>query len=259
MPNTLLVIPCYNEAHRLPVERFAAFSARHVDIGFLFVNDGSTDDTQSVIKNLVDRNPSLFFSMSLEQNRGKAQAVRAGILEAMKRNPQYVGFWDADLSTPLEEAVRFVELYGRMPEKALLAGARVKLMGRAIERRAARHYLGRIFATFVSFLLDIQMYDTQCGAKLFRRTSTTEAIFGPAFHSRWLFDVELVLRLRRALAPDGVSIDSRIYEVPLNAWRDVSGSKVSYAYFAWAIFDLLMLRFRYRQWASPRARAHSGP
>lgn len=253
MPNILLVIPCYNEADRLPTEHFAAFAARHDNVGFLFINDGSTDRTQSVIDGLANRNPSLFRSMQLDRNMGKAEAVRTGILEAMKSNPEYIGFWDADLATPLDELIRFADLYRRMPDKIMLAGARVKLMGRSIERRAVRHYLGRIFATAVSALLDIQMYDTQCGAKLFRCTPLIEPIFETSFHSRWLFDIELVLRIRRATAQNGTSIESRIYEVPLNAWRDVSGSKISYPYFAWAVFDLLMLRLRYRQWSRGRA------
>lgn len=249
MPHILLVIPCYNEVDRLPIKHFDAFAAQYDDIGFLFVNDGSTDATQTVIDDLVNRNPSSFSSVKLDRNRGKAEAVRSGILEAIKWNPRYVGFWDADLSTPLEEVVRFADLYRDMPDKIMLAGSRVKLMGRCIERRVTRHYLGRIFATAVSVLLDIRMYDTQCGAKLFRCTPLLEPLFETRFHSKWLFDIELVLRIRQAIAPGNGQIESRIYEVPLNAWRDVSGSKIGYLYFIWAVFDLLALRLRYRKWS----------
>lgn len=246
-PNTLLVVPCYNEAERLPTGQFEAFAEQHEDVGFVFVNDGSNDRTQDVIDELVSRKPSAFSALELDCNAGKAEAVRAGMLEAISRSPIYAGFWDADLSTPLEEIPRFVEIYRQMPDKIMLAGSRVKMMGRQIERRAGRHYAGRIFATGVSVVLDIQMYDTQCGAKLFRCTSELAALFEERFHSKWLFDLELVLRIRRAAAGDGIA--SRIYEMPLNAWRDVAGSKIGYTDFLTAVFDLTALRLRYSQWA----------
>jgi len=244
MGSVLLVVPCYNEAERLPVERFAAFAAAHPNIAFLFVNDGSTDRTQHVIDGLAARDPERFSTLALEHNRGKAEAVRAGTLSALERQVDYVGFWDADLSTPLEEIPRLVALYDQMPDRVMLAGARVKLLGRHIERRPSRHYLGRIFATVASMLLDIRMYDTQCGAKLFRRSAGVRELFAQPFHSPWLFDLELILRLRRRHR--GAPLDELIHEVPLNTWRDISGSKVSYGYFLWAFFDLLALRLRYR-------------
>lgn len=243
----LLVIPCYNEAQRLPVEDFLAFNAQHDDVGFLFVNDGSSDDTQGVIDRLAARVPAHFSSLTLARNRGKAEAVRVGMLQALAQDVEYVGFWDADLSTPLEEIPRFMDRYRYMPDNVMLAGARVRLMGRTIERRAVRHFLGRVFASAASLLLDIRMYDTQCGAKLLRRTPETDELFQRPFRSRWLFDLELIMRIREQ---DGSRrqrpVDSLVYEVPLNTWRDVSGSKISYPYFFWAFFDLLLLRLAYR-------------
>ena len=247
MLKAVIVVPCFNEADRLPVERFVEFTSKRDDIAFLFVDDGSTDGTGDVIKALAGRNPRLFFSESLDRNQGKAEAVRHGILSAIRLSPGYVGFWDADLSTPLEEMDRFLDLYERMPDRVMVSGARVKLMGRSIERRAVRHYMGRIFSTVASLLLDIEMYDTQCGAKVFRCTPLTSSLFESEFHSKWLFDLELILRIRRQAATNSRDpLKTRIYEVPLNAWRDVSGSKITYSYFAWAVFDLLLLRLRYR-------------
>lgn len=258
MPTTLLVVPCYNEAERLPVSSFARFGAEHDDVAFLFVDDGSTDATASIIDGLVRDNPRSFRSLSLDRNLGKGEAVRLGILEAAGQAPQYLGYWDADLSTPLEEVVRLSDCHRRMPGKLMVAGARVKMMGRTIERRAVRHYLGRIFATAASGLLHIDMYDTQCGAKLLRCTPETVSLFEDPFQSRWLFDLELILRMRQqaGLRGDG-SLGSLIHEVPLDAWRDVSGSKVSASYFLWAFFDLLALRLKYGK-AFP-ARATTGP
>lgn len=241
-PTVLLVIPCYNEADRLPVDRFEAFAARAADIAFLFVDDGSTDATRDVLDAVVRRRPERFLSMSLPDNQGKGEAVRRGILKGMELEPEYIGFWDADLSTPLEEVPRFVSLYQDKPDRLLLAGARVKMMGREIERRAVRHYLGRAFATVASLLLDIHMYDTQCGAKLLRCRPGTRALFEQPFHSSWLFDLEMLLRMRRQA---GTALDTLVYEVPLNTWRDVPESKVRSWHFLRAVLDLAWLRLKY--------------
>jgi len=241
-PKVLLVIPCYNEADRLPADNFEAFAARTPDVALLFVDDGSTDVTREVLDAMVRRRPEQFDCLSLPGNQGKGEAVRRGILKGLDLEPEYIGFWDADLSTPLEEAPRFVSLYRDRPDRLLLAGARVKMMGRDIERRAVRHYLGRAFATVASLLLDIHMYDTQCGAKLLRCRPGTRALFEHPFHSSWLFDLELLLRMRRQA---GTALDALVYEVPLNTWRDVPESKVRYWHFVRAVLDLAWLRLKY--------------
>ena len=242
-PKVLLVIPCYNEAGRLAPDRFAEFAAQHGDIAFLFVNDGSADGTRQILEALTARNPDRLLVVTLERNRGKGEAVRRGMLKGMDLKPEYIGYWDADLSTPLEEVPRFVNLYRDHPDKLVLAGARIKMMGRDIQRRAVRHYLGRVFATLASVLLDIPMYDTQCGAKLLRCTPRTRVLFEDPFCSAWLFDLEMILRMRRESREP---MDTLIYEVPLNVWRDVGGSKVGYADFARSLLDLVSLRLRYR-------------
>src|SRR5690349_8563673 len=99
---TIVVVPCYNEEHRLPVQAFEEFVSSH-DVEFLFVNDGSRDGTLKLLQSLAKSNPQRFAVLDLERNRGKAEAVRRGILAAADRKPDFVGFWDADLATPLDQ------------------------------------------------------------------------------------------------------------------------------------------------------------
>ena len=150
MPRTLLVVPCYNEARRLDLAAFRAFAAADPSVGFLFVNDGSTDATLARLRELEAGNREAFAVLDLPRNSGKAEAVRAGLGVAFKSNAEYVGYWDADLATPLDEIARFVSVLERLPGIELVFGARVQLLGRSVRRSPLRHYLGRTFATAVS-------------------------------------------------------------------------------------------------------------
>ena len=125
------------------------------------------------------------------------------------------GFWDADLATPLEQIVDLAAVLLADPKLLMVFGARVRLLGRNIQRQPVRHYLGRCFATTASTLLRLPIYDTQCGAKLFRITPELGVVLADPFQSRWIFDVELLARFmaRHRGAPDAVR--DRIYEYPL--------------------------------------------
>ena len=227
MPSTWIVVPCYDEAARLLVDEFARFASEHPEIRFLFVDDGSRDGTRAVLQGLVDRSADSFQLLPFEQNQGKAEAVRAGMNEAFARDATYVGYWDADLATPLDEIPGFVEILDAHPALEVLFGSRVQLLGRKIERRAVRHYVGRVFATVVSLALDLPVYDTQCGAKLFRATPAAKAIFDRPFETGWIFDVEIIARMKQLRRGSGCpGLAEVIREIPLQEWRDVPGSKV---------------------------------
>ena len=90
------------------------------------------------------------------------------MLTALGTGYDFVGFWDADLATPLDELSLFVDTLTARPDIDIVIGARVALLGRRIDRKLYRHAYGRVFATAVSQLLSLEVYDTQCGAKLFR-------------------------------------------------------------------------------------------
>lgn len=238
------MVPCYNEAARLDADRFTAFAAASDGTGLLFVDDGSTDATSDVLASLVGRAPERIRALQLSANQGKSGAVRAGVLAALAWDPQFVGFWDADLATPLSAVPRFVSMLEGRSRLLGAIGARVKLLGTTIERSAVRHYLGRVFATAASVVLGLAVYDTQCGAKLFRAGPLLRAAFAAPFRSRWAFDVELLARLeeagRRAGAPP---VAETVVELALEEWRDVRGSKLHPLGMLRAGLDLSLMRW----------------
>jgi dolichyl-phosphate beta-glucosyltransferase len=238
----ILVVPCYNEEQRLPVDELRAF--RMAGVEFLFVNDGSRDGTRRVIESLAQEDPSRFSAMSLDRNRGKAEAVRQGIVAAMQRRPDLVGFWDADLATPLVELRDFLEVFTLRPEIEMVFGARVRLLGRSISRNPRRHYVGRVGATLISSSLGLAVYDTQCGAKLFRVSDAMQEIFAKPFLSRWIFDVEIIARVVQQRGRDDAA--RAIYELPIRTWHDVQGSKVKSTDFIRALRDLWKIHRAYR-------------
>lgn len=242
MSVTTIVVPCYNEARRLPVAAFQAFFRQCDDVAFCFVNDGSADGTLSVLNALQDSAPDRCQVLNLTRNQGKAEAVRRGCLQAIEAGASYVGYWDADLATPLDEIATFQAVLDRRAELLLVMGARVRMLGRSIERRPVRHLLGRVFATAASQTLGMGVYDTQCGAKLFRASPMVRALFRDPFCTRWIFDVELLARLVRLA---GREISRAVYEQPLRQWHDVAGSKVRPRDFFKAFFELARIRRRY--------------
>jgi glycosyltransferase involved in cell wall biosynthesis len=237
MSDTLqLVVPCYNEAGRLDAERFLQAVRSFDNLRILFVDDGSTDRTPEILADIRARGDGRIAVLRLGRNAGKAAAVRAGFLAAFESHPDYVGFWDADLSTPLEALPEFMETFRTRPDVDIVIGARVKMLGREIKRSAIRHYTGRIFATAASFALGIGVYDTQCGAKIFRTTDAVRQAFSRPFRSPWIFDVEILSRYLDACGTAGA--ESRICELPLGSWKDVAGSKLKLRHAARAVWDL---------------------
>ncbi len=241
-----LVVPCYNEARRLDTANFKNFLETETDTLLLFVDDGSTDDTFGVLTRLCAGFASSTQLLRLPRNQGKAEAVRQGIALALQKfAPPVVGFWDADLATPLSSVPRFLQVLSERPEIEMVFGARVQLLGRCVQRSAARHYLGRVFATTVSAVLKLPIYDTQCGAKLFRVRTETCSIFAEPFLSRWVFDVEILARYQRSFRLDHRQLWQVIYEYPLETWVDVAGSKVRPSDFFVALWDIWRIRQKY--------------
>jgi glycosyltransferase involved in cell wall biosynthesis len=239
----MVVVPCYNEGARLPVDQFRKFLAES-QVSFVFVDDGSRDNTLERVANVRSAFEDRVTALKSPANQGKAEAVRMGINFALEQNAELVGFWDADLATPLEAIPEFLAVFADRPDLDMVFGSRVKLLGRRVQRRASRHYLGRIFATVVSTVLRLPIYDTQCGAKIFRVRPDTSDLFREPFHSRWVFDVEILARfIRQKGSADSAAL--RIYEHPLQCWEDIGGSKVKPTDFFIAFRDVMRIYWKY--------------
>ena len=106
----------------------------------VFVDDGSSDDTASVLKDIcLAKRRAFIFRI---KNKGKAEAVRQGLSHAFSTGAEIAGYLDADLATSLQEAETIIETLIASDKKVAM-GARVALADRDIRRGLMRHYLGR--------------------------------------------------------------------------------------------------------------------
>lgn len=229
-------MPCYNEAARLDREALRRL-AEGGRIRLLLVNDGSQDATASVLAEVAAGTATTV--LDLTTNAGKGEAVRFGLRSAIAAGATIVGYFDADLATPPSEVLRLIETLDSREDLDVALGSRVARLGSVIHRSAIRHYLGRVFASAASLALGCRVYDTQCGAKVFRVTPALSGALEQPFRSPWAFDVQL---LHRLMTGDGirppVAIDAMI-EVPLGEWREMGDSRLRFGSMLGAFVEVL--------------------
>ncbi len=246
MSRTVVVVPCFNEARRLNMRTIQEYGRRGEGAELLFVDDGSRDETLELLAHLHGNHPTRFNFLHLNVNGGKAEAVRQGMLHALRTAPDYVGFWDADLATPLGDIDDFARILDGRPQIELVIGTRMRLLGHAIDRRPLRYWLGRLFANTASLALGVRVFDTQCGAKLFRATPDLAEVLAQPFRTRWIFDVEMLARIEHHRRDTQLpSLAQIIYELPLDSWHDVAGSAVKSGDFVKAVGELASIYWAY--------------
>ncbi len=237
-----IVVPCYNEAKNFALKEYYSFVEKHSEVLICFVNDGSTDNTLPVLNKLKNSFPNRINIISYEKNRGKAEAVREGFHYCHK-NYDYlnIAYLDADLATTLEECT---ELSAQIDgEVNFVFGSRIMKIGSTIKRTSKRFLIGRIIATFISKILDLKVYDTQCGCKIFTKDLAAQ-LFSERFISKWLFDVELFKRML-AIYGKETALEKMI-EIPLKKWIDKGDSKVKLTYFFKLWIDLIKINNAYK-------------
>jgi dolichyl-phosphate beta-glucosyltransferase len=224
-----IVVPCFNEAARWSPDYWTAMFGLG-EVRWIFVDDGSSDGTGE----LLDRLTASFAVevIHLSRNRGKAEAVRQGMIMTLDTSPELeaVGYMDADGAFSVDDVRVMVSAFRdrcRMNSREktnsfdAVWSSRVALAGRDIRRSMTRHYIGRAVATAVSIGQPQMPYDTQSGLKLFAPTPALSVCLDAEFRTRWLFELELLARWTA-----GAGAPMRVWEVPLNYWHDVPGSKI---------------------------------
>ena len=157
-----LVVPCKDEYRRLDIAAFLDAIREFPWLTFLFVDDGSTDDTAETLAFLTRESPAIQ-ALYLPHNVGKAEAVRAGVQKLLAESrADWIGYWDADLATPLAELAAFRDAFERHPDAQAVLGARWPHLGGQIDRTFFRNATGLLMKSLIRCVLHAPAYDTQC-------------------------------------------------------------------------------------------------
>ncbi len=240
---TGIIIPCYNEAKRLNVTAFVNFIQKENNYHLCFVNDGSKDRTIDVLKEIQSLSPQNVSVIDMKKNSGKAAAVRAGARYLYSRGDiKFIGFIDADLSTDFKDFDGLLKTLKTSNKLSMVFGSRAKDASEGIKKDGMRALFSKIIKMLVFFILRLPIEDTQCGAKVFR-AELVPVLFKRNFFSRWLFDVEMFLRMKKHYGK--VIILNKIYEQPLQRWVHMEDSKLGIKDSLEIPYRLLSIWFNY--------------
>jgi dolichyl-phosphate beta-glucosyltransferase len=220
MQKIAVIIPCYNEENRIDREQLEQLIDK-TKVDVYFANDGSNDKTITVLQLFCDLHKDRTEIFDYKINEGKANTIYKSVHRLLEKDQyDYIGYLDADFSTPTSEFIRLInELESQVP--AFIFGSRVLLLNADIKRKWQRHIIGRIIITIINLKFKLKIYDTQCGAKIFSKEVIIKG-FSKPFCTSWLFDIEIFIRLKNQ------QLLSSGKEFPLNHWRDVEGSKLNW-------------------------------
>ena len=220
-----IVIPCYNEANRLDFKSFSHFINTNPDYQLCFVNDGSKDETLDQLLSFKNNMGNRVLVHNMPQNGGKAEAVRQGV-NLMNENSQIenIGFLDADLATGFDDYKRLVEKLNSA-DLQMVFGSRKANNGIKLKRTGFRKFASLVISLIISVITRMNIKDTQCGAKVFKR-NIVPRLFNKQFHSRWLFDVEIFIRIKDYFGAQ--SVMKQVYELGLLSWNEIEGSKITF-------------------------------
>jgi len=240
---TCIVVPCFNEEFRWNVDFWVILKGQN-DINLIFVDDGSTDRTLQLLKKTASLTGAIV--LVSDKNRGKAEAIRLGLNQAISSGADEVAFLDADGAFSTDDVTRLIlvfKSFKHSEQASCLWSSRVALAGRMIQRSILRHYLARLLVTILAFRYKFNVYDTQSGFKIFQVTEAFQYSLEHKFRTRWFADLEIYLRISSYSKQPPV-----IWEEPVLTWRDVENSKLS----GFGFFDVVLDIFRL-YWNYPKA------
>jgi glycosyltransferase involved in cell wall biosynthesis len=212
-----IVIPAYNEHDRivetLTQTRFYLNHQNYVS-EILVVSDGSTDNTRQVVEAFESTDRVKIRMLEYHPNRGKGFAVKYGMTRA---DGDVILFMDADYAVPISDVEKGLKL--------IQSGYDVAMGSRAVKGaqvQAHQNFFREMSAEFYTFIqtlyLGIRYPDTQCGFKLFTRSSA-QLLFGLQKLNSVIFDPEILWLAKRNHV--------KVAEFPV-AWRHVENSRIQY-------------------------------
>ena len=216
-PNSIsIIIAAFNEEKRiipslLKIKEY--INKQNIPYEIIVVDDGSTDNTHTVVRDLIKDIPYLKV-IHYAPNKGKGHALRTGVLAS---KGEIILLSDADLSTPIEELSKLLPLiYNHKCDIAI--GSRALALSEIVKKQPWwRQSMGKFFTKLVKALVIEDFKDTQCGFKVFRG-DIARNLFKEAQIDRFAYDVEILAI--------GKKKGCKIVEAPVR-WINSPESKVN--------------------------------
>ena len=233
-----IIFPLYNEESRLKNSlkkiNFLISKIKHINYEILLINDGSRDNSDSLItnylKSLNSKQKKKFTYIKYKNNKGKGFACKVGV-KAAKKN--WIMTCDIDFSTSPLEIINWNKKNYISSNEECYFGSR-NLTSSKIDYKIYRRFLGKIFSNFRKYLFDIDILDTQCGFKLYPK-KIAKIIFMKLSQNGYIHDVELCIILKK--------MSIKINELPIR-WKHVGNSKLNILIDgSMMMYDLIMLKF----------------
>lgn len=185
-----VILPVYNEGEKIcdVLKDVSDYAINHRDYYFLFVDDGSTDNTFEIIKSKINGHNNIGV-VHYSNNKGKGNAVKFGFESVKAHN---YCFTDSDLAYPLE----LIEIMEKELEQYdVVIGSR-KLLDRKRRPNLVRHILGEGYNVILRLILRLPFKDTQAGLKGFRQ-DVVKKVFPKMTILGFGFDPEILFICRK--------------------------------------------------------------
>ena len=230
LENVTVLIPFYNEEKRIDIlieklKRLLKLDKEYQRLRFIFVNDGSTDQTYQKLSKQLIKLPFSFTIYGYEKNRGRGYAERYGVLRVITK---YVLITDFDLSTPLTELKRF---YRYVDKYDIVIGSRwIKLEW--VKNLKRRSFSSKAALDLIDSVLNLNFTDTQCGFKLFK-SNVAKLLYSVSKIDGFGISFELLYIAKLA--------NFRIKELPVH-WYYEFGSKVKWYHYLTTLRELIEVK-----------------
>lgn len=242
-----LVVPLFGVPGVLATSEYLEALERFPDLELLFVGQSSEE---AAARTLLDRFPARV-RLQIRPDLLESQAVQQGMLQLLDAGVPFVGYWGADVEAPIELAAEWRAMLD-VSGPLMVFGSRLRLIQNKHPGLWHRHYVGRVLASAVSFVLGLQIYDTECCAKLFKNVPLVRSVFGMPFETKVSYNAEVFMRLLD-LRDRNPSFDlgRDCVEFPLPSWSARTRRHYGFVPLAQRATDLLLLGKRGRATISP--------
>src|SRR3989344_9465189 len=220
-----IILPCYNEEKRMRPFLNGLLKYNNPLWEFIFVNDGSKDNTLNIMKSYGFNNKKI---ISYKKNRGKGYAVRSGVIASRADKAIFIDVEGSIHPSQIRQMVRELDHYD------VVVGDRTLKESKMVSP-SYRKFTGISFNIISRILFNIKNKDSLCGFKGFRR-KTIKNLFGNLISERWAFDVEIFYKIKK--------YKYSLLKMPIH-WEHREGSKIFNAFEIIKVFiSLFLLRLR---------------